>query len=69
MWMVSGKGEFEWSMTANLMALEINMNRKKGARAINPSELNPYTEKKNLAVTKLSKKESMDALKKVFVRS
>ena len=51
------------------MALEINMNRKKGARAINPSELNPYTEKKTLPVTKLSKKESMDALKKIFVKN
>ena len=69
MWMVEGKGEFEWSMTASQMALQINMNRKKGARAISPSELNPYTEKKSQANLKLSPKESMDALKRVFVKN
>lgn len=29
-------------MTASLLALQINMNRKKGAKAVNPAELNPF---------------------------
>ena len=44
--MVEGRGEFEWSMTAHQMALQINMNRKKGTKAVKPDVLNPFVRKK-----------------------
>ena len=66
--MVEGKGEFEWQMTSSIMALEVNMNRKPGTKAISPNEFNPYIAKTAQSVVKLSTKESMSALKKIFVR-
>ena len=64
--MVSGKGEFEWSMTSNLMALTINMNRRKGTPAVKPEELNPYIEQGSKVV--LNTADSMAALKSVFIK-
>ena len=64
-WMVEGRGEFLWNMTACEMALQINMNRKKGAKAVSPS-LNPYSSKRKAKVI-LSVRDSMEALKKAFL--
>ena len=69
LWMVEGKGEFEWQMTSSLMALEINMNRKPGSRAVSPNEFNPFMQRPETQMVKLSAKESMSALKQVFVRN
>ena len=65
--MVQGRGEFEWSMTAHQMALQINMNRKKGTKAVNPDVLNPFVQKKSKKVM-LSVRDSMDVLKKTFCK-
>lgn len=65
-WMAEGRGEFLWNMTASEMALQINMNRKKGAKAVSPSELNPYSSKRKAKVM-LSVRDSMEALKKAFL--
>jgi hypothetical protein len=65
--MVSSKGEFEWSMTGNLMALTINMNRKKGTSAIKADELNPYIER-TVEKTVLNTADSMAILKSVFIK-
>jgi hypothetical protein len=62
--MVQGKGNFEWAQTAGLMALQINMNSKK---KVNPDELNPFAEKQKVKKVKLSTKDSMAALKSVFI--
>ncbi len=68
-WMVEGKGRYDWSMTASMMALEININRKKGAKAVEPEELNPFIRKsKRREKVVLSTKDSMDILKKVFCK-
>ena len=64
-WMVQGRGEFEWSMTAHQMALQINMNRRKGSPAIVPSDLNPFVHKRKRKIT-LSAADSMEILKKTF---
>jgi len=63
--MVQGRGEFEWSMTAHILAQQINMNRKKGTKAVNPDSLNPFVRKPKRKVM-LSVKDSMDILKKTF---
>lgn len=66
--MVEGRGEFEWAMTANLMAIQINLNRKKGTKAVDPTTLNPFRQKEKPPKIMLFKAESMDMLKKAFVR-
>lgn len=66
--MVQGRGEFEWSMTAHLLAQQINMNKKKGTPAVKPDALNPFRQKEKPLKIMLSKAESMDMLKKAFVR-
>ena len=65
-WMVEGRGEFLWNMTACEMALQINMNRKKGAKLVRASELNPYSSKRKSKIM-LSVRDSMEALKKAFL--
>lgn len=67
-WMVKGRGEFLWAMTSHQMALHINMNRKKGTKAVNPSTLNPFIQKEEKKIV-LSSKDSMNLLKSVFCKT
>jgi hypothetical protein len=62
--MVQGKGNFEWAQTAGLMALQINMNSK---TKVSPNDLNPFADKPKIKQMKLSTKDSMAALKSVFI--
>lgn len=55
-------------MTAHLLAQQINMNKKKGTPAVKPDALNPFRQKEKQPKIILSKAESMDILKKAFVR-
>ena len=65
-WMMHGRGKFQWAMTAHQMALQINMNRKKGTKAVTPDALNPFIRRK-------SKRDVVsaihDVLKKVFCKN
>ena len=66
-WMVEGRGKFEWSRTASLMALAANLVRdpKKG-KAASPSDFNPFAQRPPKPV--LKGKEMLAALKAAFVR-
>tara|TARA_B100000519_G_scaffold57573_2_gene48143 strand:- start:65 stop:298 length:234 start_codon:yes stop_codon:yes gene_type:complete len=44
--MANSRLEQEWWHTANLMALQINQNRKKGAPPVKPHELNPLVKRR-----------------------
>lgn len=55
-------------MISSLMALEINMNRKKGTKAVEPDSLNPFVRKGDRKKVLLSPEESMEILKKVFCK-
>ena len=61
-WMVEGRGEFEWSQTASLMALAANLMRdpKKG-KAASPADFNPFAPQPPKPV--LKGKEMLAALK------
>lgn len=63
-WMLQGRGEFEWSMTSSLMALQINMNCKK---KVKPNDFNPFARQIKQNKIMLSPEESMKALKAVFI--
>ena len=65
--MVEGRGEFEWSQTASLMALAANLVRdpKKG-KAASPADFNPFAQRPPKPV--LKGKEMLAALKAAFVR-
>ena len=65
--MVEGRGQFEWSQTASLMALAANLVRdpKKG-KAASPSDFNPFAPRPPKPV--LKGKEMLAALKAAFVR-
>ena len=65
--MVEGRGKFEWSQTASLMALAANLVRdpKKG-KAASPSDFNPFAQRPPKPV--LKGKEMLAALKAAFVR-
>ena len=67
--MVDGRGVFEWSQTSHLLALQINLNRKKGASMIDPKTLNPFIQHKKASdrIT-LNTKDSMELLKTVFCK-
>ncbi len=57
-----------WDHTAALLALTINMNRKKGAKAVAAVDFNPYRhQKKSQPKLKLNKADSMALLKRVFI--
>jgi hypothetical protein len=66
--MFKGRGAFEWSMTSSILALTVNMNRKPGTAAVDPSRFNPFAEKEK-EVVKLDSKQTMSILKSVFVKS
>jgi len=69
--MQEGRGEFEWAQTANILALHLNMNRKKGAPPIDPQRLNPFAEherKKNATKIQLNAKESGEVLRAIFCK-
>jgi hypothetical protein len=67
--MLDGRGNFEWSQTSNLLALLINMNRKKGTPLMDPRKLNPFAPKKKTDDRiKLNTKDSMDLLRTVFCK-
>ena len=66
--MLDGRGNFEWSQTSNLLALLINMNRKKGTPLMDPRKLNPFAPKKTGERIKLDTNESMDLLRTVFCK-
>ena len=65
--MVEGRGKFEWSQTASLMALAANLVRdpKKGKAAC-PADFNPFAQRPPKPV--LRGKEMLAALKAAFVR-
>ena len=65
--MVEGRGKFEWSQTASLMALAANLVRdpKKG-KAATPADFNPFAQRPPKPV--LRGKEMLAALKAAFVR-
>ena len=65
--MVAGRGKFEWSQTASLMALAANLVRdpKKG-KAASPADFNPFAQRPPKPV--LKGKEMLAALKAAFVR-
>ena len=66
-WMVEGRGKFEWSQTASLMALAVNLMRdpKKG-KAASPADFNPFAPKPPVPV--LKGKEMLAALKAAFIK-
>ncbi len=71
--MMEARGDFEWTQTANLLALHINMNRKKGSAMIDPKKLNPFARKKEMTESKekkikLNAKESAELLRNVFCK-
>lgn len=68
--MVDGRGVFEWSQTSHLLALHVNLNRKKGASLIDPKTLNPFICRDEPAVERiqLNTEDSMELLKSVFFR-
>ena len=65
--MVEGRGKFEWSQTASLMALAVNLMRdpRKGKSA-SPSDFNPFAPKQPVSV--LQGKEMLSALKAAFIK-
>ena len=65
--MVEGRGRFEWSRTAALMALACNLMRdpRKG-KAVSPDVFNPFAPPKPVPV--LKGKEMLAALKAAFVK-
>jgi len=69
--MLDGRGNFEWAQTANILALHLNLNRRKGAPLIEPRRLNPFAEKKRKAENSqqrinLDEKESGEVLRTFF---
>ena len=66
-WMVEGRGKFEWSQTASLMALAVNLMRdpKKG-KAASPADFNPFAPRPPEPV--LKGKEMLAALKAAFIK-
>lgn len=64
-WMVDAKGNFEWQQTSCLEALQVNMNLKKGAKAVSPDDLNPFA-KKSSKKCDIDGKEAWDAFKNVI---
>ena len=65
--MVEGRGKFEWSQTASLMALACNLMRdpRKG-KAASPSDFNPFAPKPPPPF--LKGKEMLSALKAAFIK-
>ena len=65
--MVEGRGRFEWSRTAALMALACNLMRdpRKG-KAVSPDDFNPFAPPKPVPVLKGT--EMLAALKAAFVK-
>ena len=65
--MVEGRGKFEWSQTASLMALAVNLMRdpRKGKSA-SPSDFNPFAPKQPVPV--LKGREMLSALKAAFIK-
>lgn len=69
--MQEGKGEFEWAQTSNILALQLNINRKKGAPPIDARSLNPFAEyerKKAQKLIKLNAKETGEVLRSIFCK-
>ena len=65
--MVEGRGKFEWSQTASLMALAANLVRDpKNGQAASPADFNPFAQRPPKPV--LKGKEMLAALKAAFVR-
>lgn len=67
MWMVEGRGGFEWAQTASVMALAVNLMRdpRKG-KAASPNDFNPFAPKPKLPV--LKGREMHAALKAAFIK-
>lgn len=63
--MANARLEQEWWHTANLMALQINQNRRKGAPPVKPEELNPLVKRR--AAKQVKEKVGVEALK-MFLR-
>ena len=43
--MAHAKNRADWDRTSHLIALQININRESGKRAVHPHECNPYAKK------------------------
>ena len=66
-WMVEGRGKFEWSQTASLMALAANLMRDpKTGKAASPADFNPFAPRPPVPV--LKGKEMLAALKAAFIK-
>ena len=67
MWMVEGRGRFEWNRTASLMALAVNLMRdpRRGGAA-RADDFNPFAERRKTPV--LRGKAMLSALKAAFIK-
>ena len=66
--MVEGKGKFEWSQTASLMALAVNLMRDpRKARSVSPNDFNPFAPRPKVPV--LKGKDMLSALKAAFIKT
>lgn len=61
--MFQGKGEFEWAQTASLLAMQVNLNRKKGAPVAKQEQFNPFAKRKTEKKIVLNEQETMAVLK------
>ena len=50
--MANARMESDWWHTANILALTINLNRKKGAKAVSPKDLHPMEVQKKKSAPK-----------------
>lgn len=71
--MMEARGDFEWAQTSNLLALQINIHKKKGSPPIDPKKLNPFAGKKKNTTkeeqkVKLNAKDSGELLRNVFCK-
>ena len=66
-WMVEGRGRFEWNQTASLMALAVNLVRDpRRGRSVGPADFNPFAPRPEKPV--LRGREMLAALKSAFIR-
>lgn len=67
-WMVEGRGKFEWNQTSALMALAVNLMRdtRKGT-PVKPADFNPFAPREK--IPQLKGKEMLAALKNAFIKT
>lgn len=62
--MAEHRARFDWSQTAELLALIYNVNRSSNQRPIHADDINPYAERQKRAVVKVK---GVGILKTLFV--